>query len=252
VAPGLRRLGVRPGRVLLVHVGYGPDIGFTDPPAALIAAFREVLGSEGTLCMMSMPFTGRTMREHLETPDLPPFDPRRSMSKVGVVTEVFRRQRGVLRSLHPTHPVCAQGPLAEALCAPTEPDEETPFGPGGFFGRLVAHDAQMLLFGVGFRRLTFEHFLEDRLAERLRFPVYDAAVPARVVRPDGSVGEVRVRPLSAELARRRRTWRLEWLLRVTRRLRSDRLGPVQVHLCEARPVLETVMRAAAFGWRFHR
>lgn len=249
VTAALVRLGVRRGGVLLVHVGFSPEHAFEGGPADLIAAFRAAIGDEGTLCMMSMPFSGQTAHAYLTAPDTRPFDVRRTVSKVGLVTEVFRRQKGVRRLLHPTHPVCAQGPLAERLCADVA--EASPFGPGGFFGRLLEVDAQMLLFGVGFERLTFEHFLEDRLGNRLGFPVYGETLPVPVIDATGAAREMPVATLSPALARSRRTWRLEALLRLSGRLVSTRMGRTPLHLCAARPVTEVVDRAARYGWRFH-
>jgi aminoglycoside 3-N-acetyltransferase len=249
VASALLRLGVRPGGVLLVHVGFSPELGFTGTPVELIAALRGLLGSEGTLCMMSMPFTGQTAEAYLTSPEHRPFHVRRTMSKVGIVTEVFRRMPGVRRLLHPTHPVCALGPAAEALCA--DVPDLSPFGPNGFFARLVEHDAQMLLLGVGFRRLTFEHYLEDQIEPWLPAPLYGPPLRTEVVDAENRSRTLDVLTLTPEISARRRTTRLEFLLRATGRLRSTSLGACEVHLCEARPVLETVRRAVRRGWRFH-
>ena len=43
----------------------------------------------------------------------PFFDVLNSPSKTGAITECFRKMKGVVRSLHPTEPVSAFGPLAE-------------------------------------------------------------------------------------------------------------------------------------------
>jgi aminoglycoside 3-N-acetyltransferase len=245
----LGRLGVRSGGVLLVHVGFAPDLGFTGTPVELIEALRRALGPDGTLCMMSMPFTGQSAEAYLTSPEHRPFHVRRTMSKVGIVTEVFRRMPGVRRLLHPTHPVCVLGPAAESLCA--DVPDLTPFGPRGFFARLVEQDAQMLLLGVGFRRLTFEHYLEDAIEPWLPAPLYGPPLRTEVIDAENRPRTVEVLALTPEISARRRTARLELLLRATGRLRSTALGACEVHLCDARPVLAVVRRAVRLGWRFH-
>lgn len=249
LAASLVHLGVRPRGVLLAHVGFGPEVGFTGTPVELIATLRHALGPEGTLCMMSMPFTGQTAEAYLTSPDHRPFHVRRTMSKVGIVTEVFRRTAGVRRLLHPTHPVCALGPASETLCA--DVPDLSPFGPNGFFARLVEHDAQMLLLGVGFRRLTFEHYLEDQIEPWLPAPLYGPPLRTKVVDAENRTRAVDVLVLTPEISARRRTARLEYLLRASGRLRSTSVGACEVHLCEARRVVETVRRAVRRGWRFH-
>jgi aminoglycoside N3'-acetyltransferase len=102
-------------------------------------------------------------REH------PRFDARRTPSQMGLVTELFRRRRGVVRSLHPTHSVCALGPLAEKICAtqhlsPWACGELSPFGVMG------KHKTVILGLGVEYyRALTQVHCAEEMLADQ--FPV---------------------------------------------------------------------------------
>ena len=101
----LLALGVRPGGVLLVHSSLkalGPAAG---GPAAVIEALREALGPGGTLLMPALSYATVTRVN-------PVFDQKATPSCVGVIPETFRRMAGVRRSLHPTHSVCACGPMA--------------------------------------------------------------------------------------------------------------------------------------------
>ncbi len=43
------------------------------------------------------------------------FDVKKTISQMGLLTELFRRKPGVKRSIHPTHSVCAYGLLAEEI-----------------------------------------------------------------------------------------------------------------------------------------
>lgn len=113
----------------------------------MIDALLECLGSEGTLVMPAMTF-GRWA-----------FHPERAPSEVGRVTEVFRQRPGVRRSLHPTHSVCAFGPLAPTLLAGHE--HTTAFGRNSPLGRIVELGGWVLLLGVGQTRNSTIHVGEE-------------------------------------------------------------------------------------------
>lgn len=112
----LRALGVTSGATVLVHSSMDrlsrrvPGL----KPIVLIRLLQELLGEEGTLLMPTFPFRGR-QRDHADRCDT--FDVRRTPSQAGLVTEVFRRMPGVVRSLHPTHPIAGWGRHAADLLA---------------------------------------------------------------------------------------------------------------------------------------
>ncbi len=127
----LDELGVVPGATVMVHVSMN-DVGNAAPDVnagALTALLKEMLGPDGTLLVPTFPFSGLEIdyaREHRS------FDRRRTPSKMGLMTEVFRRTPGTYRSLHPTHPVAGWGRHAEELLADHHQgrnsfDEHSPF-----------------------------------------------------------------------------------------------------------------------------
>jgi aminoglycoside 3-N-acetyltransferase len=79
---------------------------------------------------------------------------------VGAITRAFARQTGVLRSLHPTHSLAAEGPLARMLIAGHDYCD-TPCGCGTPYERLVNGDAGILMFGVTLECYTLFHTAED-------------------------------------------------------------------------------------------
>ena len=79
---------------------------------------------------------------------------------VGVLTEMFRKRPGVLRSLHPTHSLAALGTDAQAFLAGEE-HIQTPCGKGGAYYKLWERDAQILMVGVNFTSNTFVHGIEE-------------------------------------------------------------------------------------------
>jgi aminoglycoside N3'-acetyltransferase len=88
---------------------------------------------------------------------------------MGLLTELFRRRKGVKRSLHPTHSICALGPLADELVA-THHLGSTRTGPGTPFSIMARKRCVIAGLGVDwFRVITQTHIAEDTLGEE--FPV---------------------------------------------------------------------------------
>jgi len=90
----------------------------------------------------------------------PVMDVLHTPTNVGVLTEIFRKRPGVIRSLHPTHSLAALGADAEAFLSGEE-RIQTPCGMGGAYYKLWERGAQILLIGVNFRRNTFIHGIEE-------------------------------------------------------------------------------------------
>jgi len=84
----------------------------------------------------------------------------KSPSCVGILTELFRKRPGVVRSLHPTHSVAALGRDAEEFVAGDEKCP-TPCARDSVWGRLLDRKAQIMLLGVDLRRNTFIHGIEE-------------------------------------------------------------------------------------------
>ena len=164
----LRSAGISESDTLLVHSNFKPDSGFRGTPLDLANALVELVGSKGNLLMVSLPFRGAAY-DYLALAK--PFNVRKTMSMMGLVTEMFRRREGTLRSLHPTHPVLAYGKDAAWLVA----DHERclyPCGAGSPFDKARQLRGKLLFFDVPFHSITFFHHVEDLLKERLPFPVY--------------------------------------------------------------------------------
>jgi len=151
----LRELGVRPGGVLLVHSSLrslGPLQGGAE---AVILGLLEALGPQGTLLLPALSYAS-------VGPDTPFFDLRHTPSCIGALPEVFRTRPGTLRSIHPTHSVCAAGRRAAELLTGHELDT-TPVGPHSPFARLPGLDGQILFIGCGLRPNTSLHGVEEQV-----------------------------------------------------------------------------------------
>lgn len=130
-----RDIGVKRGSVLAVHSSLSQFGYIRGGPRTVVEALLEVLGPKGTLCMPT---------HSASVLGAAPYDPAKSPSKVGALTEFFRKMPGVIRSRHPTHSVAAFGPAAKALTHMKDP-AIAPLSRHGFWGKLVDHDGSVLL-----------------------------------------------------------------------------------------------------------
>jgi aminoglycoside 3-N-acetyltransferase len=165
----LREMGIQETDTLLVHSNFNPDSGFKGSPLDMVNALVELVGTEGNLLMVSIPFRGSSY-DYLKLNK--PFYIKKTISMMGMVTELFRRKEGVLRSLHPTHPVLACGKDSEWLIA----DHEKclyPCGIGSPFDKFRQLKGKILFFDVGFGAITFFHYVEDITKDKLPFNVYN-------------------------------------------------------------------------------
>lgn len=161
----LTRLGLHAGDVVLVHSSYDQFTGFRGRPSDVIACLQGVVGPSGTVMMPTLPFTG-TAVAHAARQEV--FDVRRTPSRVGLLTELFRRSPGVVRSVHPTHPVAAWGARAAAIIDGHHL-ASTPCGVGSPFARLLDERGKILLLGVGVDSMTFFHTVEEILEPAMPF-----------------------------------------------------------------------------------
>ena len=83
-------------------------------PMDLIDLLKGLVGEEGTILLPTFPLRGlqyHYVQEHRC------FDVKRTPSQVGLLTEIYRRSKGVTRSLHPIHPIAAWGKYSKELLA---------------------------------------------------------------------------------------------------------------------------------------
>jgi len=179
----LRAMGVEKSSVLIVHAALksiGPIPGGAE---ALLDLFFETLGEAGVLAMpvFSYSFVGYAKS--------PPFDPVRSVSQTGGLTEVFRKMPGTVRSFHPTHSVAVRGRSAAEFVRGHS--ATTALGVQSPFHKLAQQEAKILLIGCGFTSLSLIHVGEiiSRVYYRDRFCWwYRGWEPkARVALPDGGI-----------------------------------------------------------------
>jgi aminoglycoside 3-N-acetyltransferase len=178
LAAGLRVAGVRKGGSLLVHSSLRSLGRVAGGAETVIKGLLAALGDEGTLLMPGLTYERVTSAN-------PTFSVLGTPSNVGLIPEYFRLRPGTRRSVHPTHSVCATGPLADAFLA-EHLEDSTPVGPHSPFRKLRDNGGQILMLGCGLRPNTSMHGVEE-LVE----PPYLYADPLlyRLILADGQVIE---------------------------------------------------------------
>lgn len=149
----LAGLGIKKGDSIMVHsdIGsFGKLAAFdrTSLLQALVDSLKESVGN-GTIIMPT--FTYSFFKNE-------PYDIANSKSTVGTLTEYFRKQTDVSRTIHPTHSVAVWGKhkkdfLNIGKCT---------FGKGSIFGKIHGMNCKIVFLGVPFHKsCTFIHYIEE-------------------------------------------------------------------------------------------
>jgi aminoglycoside 3-N-acetyltransferase len=245
----VRELGIGPGDSLMMHSRFNRESGFKGGPGDIVEGLLAALGPEGHLLMMSMAYGGASADYCAGDPV---FDVRRTPSAVGLLTEVFRRREGVLRSVNPLHPVLAHGPLAEWIVADHDKCMLS-CGKGTPFERFLKLDGKFLFLDAPYSALTFMHFVEDHFRSRLPVELYDPE-PVTVRVRDHQARERRLRHhCFAAAARSRRHFApIEAKLRAEGRMRELRVGRSRLLGVSARDVFDCAAGLVEQGSGFYR
>ncbi len=241
----LRRLGVAQGDAVMVHSSFDRFEGFQGSLRDAMQVLQDAVGDEGALLMPTLPFSS-TAVEYARTNAI--LDIRRTPSRMGFMTEIFRRMPGVRRSLHPTHPVAGWGARAAHLLDGHQ-SARTPCGAGSPFDKLVEADGKVILLGVNVRTMTFFHYLEEELEERMPFSPFTIETFTLNVRDEGG----RTWPVSTRLydpvvSRTRDVRLMIPHLKARGFWREARIGKLDVIVLRCREVRQVALNMASNGF----
>lgn len=231
--------------ILMVHSSFNRlKPMYDDGPLELLQMLIRWCGPNRTLAMPAFFFGDPQIGGTNETFERNPrFDVRRTASQMGVVTELFRRTRGVRCSRHPIYRICALGPLAEELTA-THEMAEWPCGVNSPFDLMTKRDTVILGIGKPMEVLTHVHHVEDVMGERFPVPRSEGR-DLQMILVDGD------REIPFILRRRGCLWpRDMWKLREIiphDTLREWRFHSVPLFATRARDVTERLSQAAERG-----
>ena len=148
-----KNLGIKKTDRVLIHSSMKSIGGVEGGADAVLDVFCEYLAENGNIALPS--HSWRTINDEHNI-----FDPEKEPSCVGILTEIFRKRKGVLRSLHPTHSVAVTGKDKEYFVK----DEhliDTPCGRKGCWGKLLDMDFKIIFLGCGTKSNTYIHGVEE-------------------------------------------------------------------------------------------
>jgi aminoglycoside 3-N-acetyltransferase len=205
---------------------------------------QQLVGREGAIMMPTMPFSGTAVEWARANPSV---DLRRAPSRMGLISEVFRRTPDVIRSIHPTHPVAAWGDRASELVA-EHWQATTPCGIGSPYHKLLESEGMVLFLGADVSSLTLFHTAEDILADGWpESPFTREVYRLTTVADDGRAYVTNTRLFEPALSRRRNLYKLLPELEARGAWKQSRVGRLSIAIVDARAVIEAVTALAARG-----
>ena len=196
----LTNIGIMSGDTVMVHSAYKRSNGFLGDYRDLIQMLMKIVTKSGLLVMPSMTYSDSSLA-FLSRGEI--MNVSRSPSHMGLISEIFRRNKDVIRSTNPLHPLLAWGSDAESFLHNHENCKYS-FGTGSPFEKLLSRNAKILCFDVGFEYITFTHFVEDQIKEQLNFSLYEETpLQGKVIDRKGNLLVVECFVLSDESRKRR-------------------------------------------------
>ena len=155
---GFRELGVEEGDTLLVHSSYKSFGEVEGGPQTVIRALEAALGPDGTLIMPTFNFDFNKGA---------PWDVRTTPSKMGVLTELVRKDPRAKRVFHPFYSFAILGKHAEMLGSLRY---KSSYERNSVFGKLRDLDGKIMVIGLSYTNsMTFFHHIEQMEGVDYRF-----------------------------------------------------------------------------------
>ena len=165
----MKALGIKEGETILVHASM-KALRTKETPETVLDTLQKALGENGTLLLPALTYEN-------VTPEHPVFDADKTVPCIGLLPRTFWKMPGVVRSVHPTHSVCARGKRAAELTA-LHGEDITPVGKNSPFMKLPEIGGRLLFIGEVLDCCTFMHGVEERFGtdyvltkEKIRYVV---------------------------------------------------------------------------------
>jgi len=154
------QLGLQTGDKVFVTSSFANLNADGYSPEDAIRALMEIVGQEGVIMMPYYPPV--SSMDWVKSGAV--FDMGTTISGMGVMTNVFSRMEGVVKSAHPTKAVCVWGKDAEQY-ASLHYESEDPYGDKTPYGRLLAAQPSKSL-SLGVVNLPMFHAIEDKYQQQ--------------------------------------------------------------------------------------
>ena len=228
----LKSMGIRKGDVLFVHSSLS-SIGLVEGGAdTVVEALIESVGKEGLIIVptLSWSFLGNYFA----------FNPKKTPSRVGEITNALLKRKDAFRSEHPTHSIGAVGKGAEEL---VKGHTGSTFAKDSPYGKYVRLNAKIIFIGTGIGCNTTLHAVEDWLD--LPYLTTERAI---VERTDGREEIVKVtKSPSGCRDFYKKDSKIEKVFKESGIIKEGKLGNADVIMMKARDVVNTTIREIEKG-----
>lgn len=234
----LKSIGIIEGDVLLVHSSLS-KIGFIENgPKDFVDALLEVVGSEGHILMPNSP-NGSFQLEYIQ--QISVFDVQNDSSKLGAITEYFRKLPNAIRSEHPTEPVSCIG-LDATFFVGSHFGNLTPYNQNSPFYKVSQRKGKILYVGVTLDNAgTNLHTLEDAIAD-FKYPVYHEQIfDVKVKCVDGTIKTMETKVHNPVWSKKRQCDNLLPLFVSKNVARKVKIGNADTWLFDAEKMLDVMI-----------
>lgn len=236
----LRTIGITEGDTVLVHSALSKIGYLKDGPRTLVAALLETVGNTGNILMPTSPNNKRQL-DYIK--ELEVFDVQETPSRLGAVTEYFRKLPEAKRSIHPTEPVACIGPDTEYF-VDAHFGQLTPYNENSPFYRVAEKNGKILMIGVTLDNAgTNLHCLEDAVTD-FKFPIYYHEIQKVKIRDyEGNEQVVETKIHNPEWSVKRKCDELIPIFEKRGVLKKVQVGEAETLLIDARKMLDVMIDA---------
>ncbi len=230
-------IGIEKGDVLLVHSSLS-KIGFIENgPKDFVEALLETVGAEGHVLMPNSPNASFQL-EYIQ--QLSVFDVQNDISKLGAITEYFRKLPNAIRSEHPTEPVSCVGPNADFFVG-NHFGNITPYNENSPFYKVSQMNGKILYVGVTLNNAgTNLHTLEDAISD-FKFPVYHEEIfDVKVKTKDGIIRSMKTKVHNPVWSKKRLCDGLLPLFEAKNVAQKVKIGNAETWLFDAKKMLDVM------------
>lgn len=240
----LQHQGIKKGSRLMIHSTWRPDNGFDGSAKEFIDVLKELVGEEGMIIMMSMPYHDQSTADYLAEKKL--FKVKRTASKVGLLSEVFRRGKNVLRSRNAAHPFLVWGEGKEALIKDHE-NSVCSFGHDSPFAKFEDLGCEILLIDTPFNSTTYNHYIESLYEERFPVPLFDKQMmQGEIEDTDGTQLTFSTKVLSKASGPYRIDNKLESALKADNKVNQFKVGHTNFILVKSKDLIDVASSCIIF------
>jgi aminoglycoside 3-N-acetyltransferase len=232
--------GIQKNDAVLVHASLSKIGHIKDGPITIINALKAVVGETGHILMPTSPNAGYQL-DYVR--NLSVFDVNETPSKLGAISEVFRKLPGVVRSENVTEPVACWGPNAQWFVE-GHFQELTPYTAQSPFGRLAADGGKILYIGVTLANAgTSLHVLEDAITDFYETVYFTEIFEVSIKRAAGTVALVSTKVHDPAQSAKRRCDELLPMFKEKGVYQEVKIGQATTLVFDAKKMLDVMIAA---------